>query len=443
MLQSPHGPRASADANPRDADARLHPPCRGVEPHGGEGRSLSSPRVWPDFRRLWAAHSVSIFGDQLTLVALPLATYAATHSAVAVGVVASAEAVTAVLFGLPAGALADRLPYRRVLVLTDIGRVGVLLALVLSLRWQGGVSVLLPAALGLGIVRVVHDAAANAAVPLVVDSDALVAANGRLQASEAASTAIGPAIAGALIAVGGTSLAFGIDAATFVLSGTTVARVRRLDDAPPPEDLDRTRSRLRQFCHDVGDGLRTLRADQPMRRIVTMMAAMNVVAVAVEAQFIPYAREVLGIGALGIGAYFALGGSVAVAVALLAGRSTAALGSAVVVGLAVFATGVTIAGLFPSFLTVAVAYVGAGAGSALVTTHAATFRQRRFPVRLQGRLSMAVRALILAPMPVGFIAGGWLSQHGGPERLFTVAGLVGLSVAGWGLVSGTARLREA
>ena len=60
-------------------------------------------RAWPDFRRLWAAHSVSIFGDQLTLVALPLATYAETSSALAVGVVASAEATTAVVFGLPAG----------------------------------------------------------------------------------------------------------------------------------------------------------------------------------------------------------------------------------------------------------------------------------------------------------------------------------------------------
>lgn len=391
---------------------------------------------------MWAAHSVSIFGDQLTLVALPLATYAATKSAIAVGVVASAEAVTAVLFGLPAGAIADRLAHRRVMVLTDLGRVVVLLALIVAIHADGGVVALLTAALGMGIVRVIHDAAASAAVPLVVEHQDLVAANGRLQASEAASTAVGPALAGVLIAIGGTPLAFGADAATFVVSSATIARVRRLDDAPPPEDDDELLGAFARVRRDIADGLRHLRADQPMRRIVALVAAMNIVAVAVEAQFIPYAREVLGIGALGVGAYFALGGTVAVVASLLTGRSTAALGSAVTGGLAVFALGVLIAGIFPSFWTVALAYVGAGAGSALVVTHATTFRQRRFPVRLQGRLSMAVRALILAPMPIGFIAGGWLAVHGGPEVLFIVAGGIGLTVAAWGVLNGTVRLRE-
>ena len=55
---------------------------------------------------------------------------------------------------------------------------------------------------------------------------------------------------------------------------------------------------------------------------------------------------------------------------------------------------------------------------------------------------MAVRALILAPMPIGFIAGGWLAVHHGPETLFVAAGYVGVAAALWGVLSGTARLRE-
>lgn len=387
---------------------------------------------------------MSIFGDQLTLVALPLATYAVTSSALAVGIVASAEAVTAVLFGLPAGALADRLPYRRVLVLTDLGRLGILLALVLSLHLHAdGITPLLSVAIGLGIVRVIHDAAASAAIPLVVPHEELVAANGRMQASEAASTAVGPALAGALIAASGTTLAFGVDAATFALSGLTLARVRRLDDAPPPEVDEEAARAFGRFGRDIADGVRQLVHDSPMRRIVVLVAAMNVLAVAVEAQFIPYAREVLGIGALGIGAYFALGGTVAVVTSLLVGRSTSALGSAVTLGLGVFAAGVLLAGVSPSKASVAVAYLCAGFGSAIVVTHATTFRQRRFPVRLQGRVAMAVRALILAPMPVGFIAGGWLAVHRSPEELFIVAGIVGLAAVVWSAATGTARLREA
>ena len=55
---------------------------------------------------------------------------------------------------------------------------------------------------------------------------------------------------------------------------------------------------------------------------------------------------------------------------------------------------------------------------------------------------MAVRALILAPMPVGFVGGGWVSLHYGPERLFLIAGGIGLAAALWGVLSGTARLQE-
>ena len=399
-------------------------------------------RHWPDFRRLWMAHSVSIFGDQLTLVALPVATYAHTDSALAVGVVASAEAVTAIAFGLPAGAVADRLPYRRVLVLTDLGRALLLAALVVSVSVAGaGLTALVAAAVGLGIVRVVHDAAANATVSVVVEHDDLVAANGRLQASEAAGTAVGPALAGALIAAGGASWAFGLDAATFVASGLALGAIRRIDDAPPPDDLEEATGRFARLRADVAEGVRQLRADRPMRRIVTLAAAMNVVTVAVEAQFIPYARGVLGVGPLAIGAYFALGGAVAVATSLLAGRSTHAHGGAVTLGLAVFAGGVALAGIAPSMLTAAVAYVGAGAGSALVTTHLASFRQRRFAVRVQGRVSMAVRTVVLAPMPVGFILGGYLAERSGSDVLFASAGVAGLLVAAWGVLSGTVRLR--
>jgi len=398
--------------------------------------------VKPDFRRLWAAHSVSIFGDQLTLVALPYAAWEETESALAVGIVASAEAATAVVFGLAAGALADRLPYRRVLVQTDIGRAGMLLALVFALRSpSGGFAALLVAAIGLGMVRVVHDAAANASVPVLVAERDLLAANGRLQASESASTAIGPALAGGLVAIGGAGFAFGVDAGTFLLSAAALVTLRRLDDVPPIEDDDELSwpSRLRA---DMADGLRHLRADAVMRRVIVLVAAMNLVAVAAEAQFIPYAREVLEIGALGIGAYFALAGTAAVITSFAVGRSEVASGKIVTFGLTLFASGIALAGLVPSFVTVAVAYVCAGVGSVLVHTHQSAFRQRRFPVRLQGRVSMAVRGLILAPMPVGFVLGGWLSDGVGPEALFVAAGTIGLAVAAWGVAVGVPHLRQ-
>ncbi|MCI3948951.1 MAG: transporter [Acidimicrobiales bacterium] len=396
------------------------------------------------FPRLWWSHSVSQFGDQLTLVALPLAAYADTDSAVAVGVVASLEAVTAVGFGLVAGALADRLAHRRVLVLTDVARAVLLVALVAALAAPGpDLAALLVAATGLGLTRVLHDAAESAAVPLVVEEPRLVAANGRLQASEAAATAAGPAVAGALHGRGGPPLAFAADAVSFVASGAALTGLRSLDDAATaePPDAGDAAAVLPSVRADVAEGVRRLWADRPMVRVLVLLAAVNVVSVCVEAQFVPYAREVLGLGGLGIGAYFALGGVAAVVTSLLAGRAAGARGDAIVIGLVVFAGGVLVAGLAPSHVTAGLAYVGAGVGSALAATHAAALRQSRFPVRFQGRVSMAVRASIVAVLPVPLIAGGWLADAAGPEALFITTAVIGLVVAAWGAVRGVPAVR--
>jgi hypothetical protein len=101
-----------------------------------------------------------------------------------------------------------------------------------------------------------------------------------------------------------------------------------------------------------------------------------------------------------------------------------------------------VAGLAPSHLTAGIAYVGAGIGSALAATHAAALRQSRFPVRLQGRVSMAVRTAIVAVLPIPLIAGGWLADAAGPEVLFITTAVVGLTAAAWGVVRQVSAVRS-
>jgi hypothetical protein len=88
-----------------------------------------------------------------------------------------------------------------------------------------------------------------------------------------------------------------------------------------------------------------------------------------------------------------------------------------------------------------VAYVCAGVGSALAITHFASIRQRRFPVRLLGRVAMASRVVLLGTLPIGYLAGGWLSRSAGPDVLYLVAGSVGLATAVWAAVRGLGRVR--
>src|SRR5689334_14936083 len=76
-----------------------------------------------DFRGLWAAHSVSAFGDAITLVALPTVAILTLHvGALAVGAISAMQGAAWGVFGLVAGVWVDRLPRRRVMIVCDLAR---------------------------------------------------------------------------------------------------------------------------------------------------------------------------------------------------------------------------------------------------------------------------------------------------------------------------------
>jgi MFS family permease len=372
-------------------------------------------------------------------VALPLATYLRTHSAFTVGAVAAMEAVAVLVLGVVAGAWSDRWRRRPVLVHTDYARgvvVGLLAIGVASASYP--VALLFAAALVLGLLRVVHDASEAAVVPILVDGPRLLRANSRLQASVSAALAAGPAIAGGLIALGGPALAFAGDALSVAASGQVVRSVRRLDEHDPQPVADVPPPRLRG---QIVEGCRALWADSDVMRAVVLLAVMNVVVTAAEAQFIPYAKEILGLGAFGIGAYMALGGLVAVVTSLVVGRRSTVRGDMMLLGVIVFAVGFIVAGVSPSYVTAGLAFVGAGFGSALAGAHFYALRHARFPVKMQGRVSMVSRTALTSLVPAAYLLGGWFSRHQGPDALFVAVGFIGLGACVWGACTSLRRLR--
>jgi hypothetical protein len=86
-------------------------------------------------------------------------------------------------------------------------------------------------------------------------------------------------------------------------------------------------------------------------------------------------------------------------------------------------------------------YVAAGAGSVLQITHWASLRQRRFPVRLLGRVTVATRLALFGVMPIAYVAGGALARAEGSQALFVVAAGVGLVACVWAWLVGLGRVR--
>ena len=110
-------------------------------------------------------------------------------------------------------------------------------------------------------------------------------------------------------------------------------------------------------------------------------------------------------------------------------------------GVAIFGAGVLAAGLFPSKATVVFTYLAAGVGSVLAITHWASLRQRRFPVRMLGRVTMATRMVLFGVIPIAYVAGGALARSQGSETLFVVAACVGLAACLWAWLVGLGSLR--
>jgi MFS family permease len=397
--------------------------------------AATRPLWQKDFRWYWGGYSASRIGDFTAEIALPLATFAQTHSAVAVGVVAAMAPVATIVFALPAGAIADRLVHRRVLLVTDAARVAILAitAGLLAVGACGFVGLAL-AALALGTASILHDAAEVPALTVVVPSAGLVAANGRIGASDAAANVTGPPLGGALVGAGGPALAFLVDAITFVMSFVATLQVTALERhgrARLPTgavgNVGNVGDRPARFRGaDLQAGFRELVANKVVWRAALIVAAANVAAVGVDAQFIPFARSTLHLSGLAIGGLFSLAGVVGLLTSLLVAQAGRVRPDFIVIGVAVFAVGVLAAGVFPSLATAIAAFVACGVGSGSATCHWGALRQQQFPTEMLGRVTMASRIVLTVGMALALVGGGFVSRAAGPPTLFIVLGLVGL-----------------
>src|SRR4051794_3844339 len=189
-----------------------------------------------DFVRLWTSLTITHFGGQITLLALPLtAALLLDATPFEMGVLTALEAAPFALFGLFAGVLVDRAPKLPIIVLSDIARGVALLAVPLA-AWLGLLSMGVLYAVGflLGTGAVIGWPAYQVFMTERVGRERLVEANAKIGVSDSASQLIGPGLAGALIHWLGAPFAILLDALAFFVSAGGAGR-RRPPPRRPPE----------------------------------------------------------------------------------------------------------------------------------------------------------------------------------------------------------------
>ena len=398
-----------------------------------------------NFRNFWFGQTISVFGDQISLLALPIVAVLILDADPAqMGLLTAVGLLPHLLFSLPAGVWLDRVRRRRRLMITaDLIRAATIavipLAFVLDVL---SIELLFVLAFVIGALAVVFDLAWLTMVSAVARREQLVEANSLLNASRSVSAVGGPAIGGVLIELITAPIALVADALSYLASAFFLTRVR-VEDAPIEHDPGSIRAQL-------AAGLSFLVRDPIMRPAVFAVATMNLFNFAFQGLFILFATRHLGLDpgvlglALGAGA---IGGVVGAVVAGPLGRRIG-IGPGYIVGLVLFpaaAIAIPLAQGLPFAAIVGVLVVAeffGGLGVMILDINGGSLLLARMPARIRGRAGGAFRFINMGIRPIGAALGGILgSMIGVRETLLivTVAQLLGLL---WLIGSPIPRLRE-
>ena len=386
--------------------------------------SAASPlRSNRDFQLLWSGQAVSVVGTAISGIAYPLVALSITGSPAAAGVVGFLGKMPYLLFQLPAGAIADRVDRRRLMIACDAGRLAALGSVPVAL-WLGRLTLLQLTLVAFveGSLFVFFRLGEVAAVRLLVRpeqySQALSQNEGRIRAA----TLLGTPIGGFLFDLG-MAVPFLADACSYLASLATLLLIRRRfqEEREPVE--------RRHVLVEVREGVEWLLGQRFILVTVIVAAASNLLIQALVLALVVLIRSRGGSGALTglVLAGFGVGGVLGALSGAWFQRRLPA--SAIVVGAVwVWAALTPLVVVVPTpllpALLAAESFVGATWNVALNT-----YYLRLVPDRLIGRVSSVGSLAAFGALPLGALAGGLLLQAGGPVVCCAVlsAGLVVLA----------------
>jgi predicted MFS family arabinose efflux permease len=388
-----------------------------------------------DFWLYFGGQLISQVGSSFTLFALPLLVFKLTHSATNLALTTASNLVPYLLFGLVLGALVDRVNRRRMMLLTDMGRAVVITVLpVLALFGALRVEDIYAVAFVQATLGILFNVGQFAAIPSLVGRDDLVAANGRIMATNSAGQIFGPVLAGVLVTVMSPADLLFFDAASFAVSAATLAAIRRSFNAS--DRPARGKAVVEGLLRDVKDGLHYVWSQPVLRSISLMMALINFVASTENAQLVLFAKRVLGASDSQVAWLYAAGAAGVVVVSMSAAAirrrlsfAVTALGALVIDGLAV--TAMALIGSYPAALVLWAAASGFGL---LLNINTTALRQAIVPDEMYGRVISVAQVLAWSAIPLGALVGAAAIQASGSVAgVYAVTGaltaLIALSFA--------------
>lgn len=409
-------------------------------------RSADRGSLWRhrDFVKLWAGETLSLFGTQVTVLALPLtAVLTLGADASELGLLNAARFAPFVAVILFAGVWVDRRRRRPVLVQTNLGR-ALLIALVPAAAAFDLLRIELLYLVGFlaGCLTVFFDVAYPSYLPILVSRHRLTEGNSKLQASASAAEVGGPGLGGLLVQVATAPFALLVDAVSFLVSALLLTRIQSEEPDPAVEKRE-------PIWPAIREGFRFTFADRYLRPIAGEAATYNLFEQAILTVFVLYAVQDLSLSAGLLGLIISVGGAGAFVGAAAAGYPARrfGLGRTIVGSMLVGCTVPLAVPLVPGEERITVPLLGLiffvwGLAIAVSNVHVVSLRQATTPDPMLGRMNASYRFFTYGAIPIGALLGGFLGATLGLRAtLFITTGGLLLALL-WIAASDVPRLRN-
>ena len=381
-----------------------------------------------DFRLLWTGQTLTLLGSFVSNIAYPFQVLQLGGSALELGTLVSAFTGASLIFLLIGGAVADRVPRRILIVVTELGS-GVIVAIVALLGFAGVLQIwhLYVTYALFGAASAFSIPALGAIIPELVPEDILIAGNAVQGLSRQGARVGGPIIGGLLVATAGPPAAFAFDALSFFLSGGAVALTRA---RPLVSDVRRS------ILREIREGFAFVFSVQWLWVTIfgwSLIVAAWIGAIAVALPLL--VTTTLGGGAVTYGIISAgVGVGEAIGATAIAQVRIRRSGVAMYLLGALMGVSFFIYGLVPTIPGALVASAINGLSFACFGVLWVTALQVHVPRRLLGRVTSVdyFGGTLLAPIaPVG---AALLAQSQGPAFVFVVAGIITVTLTLAGLL---------
>ncbi|MEP6910934.1 MAG: MFS transporter [Actinomycetota bacterium] len=393
------------------------------------------------FRRFWLGQTVSLFGDQITMIAIPLTAVLVLHAhAQQMGYLIAAELVPNLFFALHAGAWVDRRGRRRrLMIVADLGRGALIATIPLAYAFDSlHIQQLYVVAFLVGCLTVLFHVSYSSLFVSILPRENYVEGNSFLHGSRAFSYVAGPSVGGILVQILKAPFALAADCATYLVSALYLRSIS--PEEPPTEEAE---------SGQVVAGARFVLGNPSMRASLLGTATINLFNFIFGALFILYVVRSLHVrpGTLGLvlGAG-AVGGVIGSLVTTRLGRRFG-IGPTYVLGCILFPAPLLLVPLAsgPKPLVLAMLFLaefGSGLGVMILDISAGSIFAALVPHRLRSRVSGAYMMVNNGIRPVGALIGGFLGSTIGLRPTLWIATTGAIAGFLWILPSPIPKMRE-